>query len=188
MESLNVTFATRPCWSESNVMKRAFELREGNRLLGTLQFAKSWGSLATASLAGGEWTFKRTGYFRPRVTVRRQGQEADLAVCQPGGWGAGAAEGELQIAGGRCYGWRPANFWATKYAFVNVGGKALVTFKQGTEENKWSNLFKFQALVEIDPSANGLEELPLLVALGWYLMILHHDDDASAGAVVAAIG
>ena len=71
---------------------------------------------------------------------------------------------------------------------MNVGGKALVTFKQGTEENKWSDLFKFQALVEIDPSANGLEELPLLVALGWYLMILHHDDDASAGAVVAAIG
>ena len=111
MESLNVTFATRPSWSESNVMKRAFELREGNRLHGTLQFAKSWGSLATASLAGGEWTFKRTGYFRPRVTVRRQGQEADLAVYQPGDGAraprkascrlrvAAATDGGLQISG-----------------------------------------------------------------------------------------
>ena len=185
MESLNVTPGIRPCWSQPKVLERTFELREGDHLFGTLHFEKSWGSLAMASLAAGEWTFKRAGYFRPRVTVRRRGQEADLAIYRPKGWGL---EGELQFAGSRSYGWRSANFWATQYAFLDSAGRALVTFKPGTEDKKWSDLFKFQALVEIDPSAQGLPELPLLVALGWYLMILHHEDAASAGAVVATMG
>ena len=185
MEPLNVTPGTHPYWCQPQAMHRTFELRDGDQLHGTLHFPKALGSLAEASLAAGEWTFKRVGFFRARVTVRRRGLEADLAVYQPKGWGM---EGELQFARGRSYGWKPANFWATKYAFVDGVGKTLVTFKPGTEESKWTDLFKFQALVEIDPSANWLEELPVLVSLGWYLMILHHQDTASAGAVLVATG
>jgi hypothetical protein len=127
----------------------------------------------------------RVGYFRRRVTLRRHGQETDLAVYEPKGWGS---EGELQFAGGRIYAWKPANFWTTKFNFVDTAGKALVAFKAGAEESNWSDLFKFQALVEIDPSASRLEELPLLVSVGWYLMILHHEDASSAGAVVVTMG
>jgi len=101
------------------------------------------------------------------------------------GWGS---EGELQFAGGHIYAWKSANFWATKFNFVNRAGRTAVAFRPGAEESKWSDVFKFQALVEIDPSASHLEELPLLLALGWYLMILHHEDAASAGAVVATMG
>ena len=185
MESLQVTPDSRPHWAQPKALERAFELRDGNRLLGTLQFPKSLGSLAVASLAAGEWTFKRVGFFRARVTVRSAGQEIDLAVYQPKGWGS---EGELHFASGRSYLWKPANFWATRYAFVDGAGRPVVTFKPGSEESKLSALFKFQALVEIDPSAGQLQELPLLVSLGWYLMILHHQDAASAGAVVATMG
>jgi hypothetical protein len=185
MEPLNVTPETHACWCQPKALHRTFELRDGDRLLGTLRFLKSFGSLAEASLASGEWTFKRVGFIRPRVTVRRRGQETDLAVYQPKGWGA---EGDLGFVSGRSYGWKSTNFWATKFAFVDGVGKALVTFKPGAEESKWSDLFKYQALVEIDPSANWLEELPVLVSLGWYLMILHHEETASSGAVVVAVG
>jgi hypothetical protein len=182
MEPLDIAAGNRLSWSQPKALQRVFELREGNRLLATLSFVKPFGSLAEACMVTGEWTFKRVGYFRPRVTVRRRGQETDLAVYQPKGWGSG---GELQFAGGRIYAWKPANFWATKFIFVDGAGKTLVAFKPGSEESKWSDLFRFQALVEIDPSAGRLEELPLLVSLGWYLMILHHAD-ASGGAVAAA--
>jgi hypothetical protein len=184
MESLRVTPESRPSWFQPRTLERHFELRDGERLLGTLRFLKWGGSLAMASLAAGEWTFKRVGFFRPSVTVRRSGQEADVAVFRPKGWGSG---GELQFAGGRIYAWKPANFWATRYAFFDGGERAIVTFKPGQEESKWPDLFKFQALVEIDPSADGLEDLPLLVSLGWYLMILHHHD-SEGGAVVATMG
>ena len=185
LEPLDIAAGNRLSWSQPKALQRAFELREGDRLLGTLSFVKSFGSLAEASMATGDWTFKRVGYFRPRVTVRRRGQETDLAVYQPKGWGS---EGELQFAGGRVYAWKPANFWATRFNFVDGAGRALIAFKPGSEESKRSDLFRFQALVEIDPSASRLEELPLLVSLGWYLMILHHQDSASGGAVAAAAG
>jgi len=185
MESLNSASGIRPCWSQPSTLQRSYELRDGKRLFGTLEFAKAWGSLATASLANGEWTLKRAGFLRPRVTLRRRGQENDLAVFQPKAWGA---EGELQFEGGHIYAWKPTNFWATKFAFLDGAGRALVTFKPGAEESKWSDIFKHQALVEIDPSASVLDELPLLVALGWYLMVLHHEETASAGAVVATMG
>ena len=182
IEPLRITPGSHLSWSQPKALQRTFELRDGDRLLGTLSFATSWGSLAEASMAAGEWTFKRVGFFRPRVTVRRREQETDLAVYQPKGWGS---EGELQFAGGRIYAWKPANFWATRFNFVDATGRALVAFKPGAEESKWSDIFKFQALVEIDHSASRLEELPLLVSLGWYLMILHHQDSASGGAVAA---
>jgi hypothetical protein len=185
VEPLDIGAGNRLSWSQPKALQRTFELRDGNRLFGTLSFVKSFGSLAEASMAAGDWTLKRVGYFRPSVTVRRRGQEADLAVYEPRGWGA---EGELQFAGGRIYAWKPANFWATKFNFVDTAGRPLVAFKPGAEESKWSDLFKFQALVEIEPSANRLEELPLLVSVGWYLMILHHEDASSAGAVVATMG
>ena len=185
MEPLVITPGSRLSWSQPKARERKFELRDGNRLLGAVSFVKSFGSLAEASMAAGDWTFKRVGFLRPRVTVRRRAQEMDLAVYQPTGW---RGDGELQIAGGRIYAWKPANFWATRYDFVDTAGNALVAFKPGAEESKWSNIFKFQALVEVHASASRLEELPLLVSLGWYLMILHHEDASSAGAVVATMG
>jgi len=185
MEPLNITPDIRPQWYQPKALERTFELRDVNRLFGTLRFVKPFGSLAAASLAAGDWTFKRVGFLRPRVTVRRRDQETDLAVYEPKGWGV---EGELQFAAGRSYGWKAANFWKTKFNFVDGAGKTLVTFKPGTEDSKWSDIFKFQALVEIEPSASRLEDLPLLVALGWYLMILHHEDASSAGAVVVTMG
>jgi hypothetical protein len=45
-----------------------------------------------------------------------------------------------------------------------------------------SDLFKTQALVEIEPQVYALAELSLLVLLGWYLVILHQDDVAAASA------
>jgi len=185
VELLKIKPGSRLSWSQPKALQRTFELREGKRLLGTLSFLKSTGSLAEASMESGDWTFKRVGFLRPRVTVRCRGQETDLAVYHPNGWGS---EGDLQLAADRIYAWKPANFWATKYNFVDGAGKTIVAFKPGAEENKWSDLFKFQALVEIDPSASRLEELPLLASLGWYLMILQHEDATSAGAVVAAMG
>lgn len=185
LEPLNVTPETRPRWSQPKALGRTFELRDHDRLFGTLSFLKPLGSLAEASLAAGDWTFKRVGFFRPRVTIRRRGHQEDLAVYQPKGWGS---EGELQYAAGRSYIWKSANFWAPRFNFVDGAGKTLVAFKPGEEDSKWWDVFKFQALVEIDPSAARLEDLPLLVSLGWYLMILNYEDSGSAGAVVAAIG
>jgi hypothetical protein len=65
-------------WEQSG--KLASRLVADGQTIATLSWAKSWGSLATGESAEGEWTFKRIGFLRPRVTVRETGSDADLAV------------------------------------------------------------------------------------------------------------
>jgi len=41
---------------------------------------------------------------------------------------------------------------------------------------------KMKARLIIDPAARRMPELPVLVLLGWYLMVLTFEDSAAAGA------
>ncbi len=165
-------------WREPQTAERRFELRGGEELFATLAFKSSFGTLATAETASGRWTFKRMGFLNPRVTVRAEGAGGELAVYHPNLW----RDGLLSCADGRAYPFRPVNFWASRWAFCSPGGSPLVTFHPGPEKPTLSDLFTSQAMVEVAPSASADPHLPLLVTLGWYLMLLHRDD---AGAVAA---
>jgi hypothetical protein len=61
----------------------------------------------------------------------------------------------------------------------------LLCFKPGRGKSRWSDLFKTQAIVDVEPQGQAVADFALLVLLGWYLMILHQDD-AAAGAAAAA--
>jgi len=173
VDTLNTTITSHLSWHQPKTLQRDYELRDGDRRFGALTFVRLSGSLAEASVGEDNWTFKRVGFFRTRVTVRERGQNVDLAVYHPNGFGS---EGELELASGRSYKWVHASFWATKFQFVDRSGNVVVAFKPGSEESKWSAIFKYQAFVEINAPASQLEELPLLVSLGWYLMVLQNDD------------
>ena len=170
-------------WIQPHALKMEYELHTGDIVVATLRFRSSFGSFATATSADGSWTFKRVGFFNPRVTVRSEGSETDLAVFRPKWTGS---EGTTQLANGAAYTWKTANFWATEYAWQNSAGEPLILYKQGVEASWLADLFKTQARVEIQPSAQGLQDLALLVLLGWYLIVLKQQDDASIA--VTAVG
>jgi hypothetical protein len=170
-------------WVQPKAMSRRYELRTEDDLLATLCFESAFGSLATVETADGSWTFKRVGFFKPRVTVRESGAEVDLVVYTPRWTGS---EGTLEFAGGRTFQWRSTNFWATRYEIGDASGNRLIEYKSGSERFKLADLFKTQALVTIDPLARGLVELPLLVSLGWYLIILLQEDSAAAASAATA--
>ena len=170
-------------WVQPAALKRSFILRSGERIFGSLVFRSAFGSLADAISCKDSWTFKRVGFFSPRVTIRRAGSGIDIANYQPKWTGT---EGSLLFSGGRSYLWRVANFWATRYTFSDSQGNELVTYRSGSDEQKLSNLIKQQAQVEIALQAWQLPEVDLLVILGWYLVILQQED-ASAVAVTASI-
>lgn len=167
-------------WIQPKTMARDFTLHSGTHEYATLKFQSTFGSLAIAVTAQHTWSFKRVGFFNPRVTVRRPNEELDLALYQPSWTGT---EGTLTISSGQSFQWRATNFWATKFTFRDSSGKSLLWFKEGAEEHHISDLFKTQAIVEIEPHTWQAGELDLLVTLGWYLLILYHED---AGAVAAA--
>lgn len=179
MKSFFDAIELKPHWVQPKLSHRNFELRAGDLLFATLEFQSAWGSLATAICSDGNWSFKRVGFFNPRVTVRSAGQETDLAVYRPKWTGT---EGELAFLSGQHFHWKAANFWATQYAFVMPDGSPILTFKPGVEEGHLSDFFKYQARVEIEPGVIRIPELPVLALLGWYLMILQQDDATAASA------
>jgi len=165
-------------WAQPKAMSRAYELRSADSLVGHLRFAKSCGSLATAEVADQRWTFKRVGFLAPSVTVRSPNLEADIAVFRPH-WGSG---GTLHFADGHQTQWRSTNFWGSQWAFVGSDNHIVVRFSHH------EGFFKASAQIEFEPSSAELPEFPLLVALGWYLIILAADDAAATVASSAVIG
>ncbi len=178
MQPLSAAVGMPLYWVQPEAFGRAFDLRSGDTLFGRLRFRSAFGTLATAELADGSWTLKRVGFLNPRVTVRQAGADADLAVFQPAFWGGG----QLALALGARYEWKSIGFWRQEWGFVDSQGEWLVTLRHGSEKGGLANLFKTQAVVEVHPFGPLLTELPMLVALAWYLMILQDDDAAAASS------
>jgi hypothetical protein len=160
-------------WVQPAAGRREHELRAGDDVVATLRFQR--GSLADAEAEGHHWTFKRQGFWQPRVTVRVAGSEADLAVFRPH-WAGG---GTLELADGRTVNLHAANFWQSEWVWQEKD-QPLILFKGR------HGLIKAKGAVEIQPGAAGRPDVALLVLLGWYLILLHADDTASSGALVAA--
>ena len=156
--------------------KREHELRAGDDVVATLRFQR--GSLADAEAEANHWTFKRQGFWHPRVTVRAAGSDADIAVFHPR-WVGG---GTLEFADGRALRLSSANFWQSEWVWQEKE-QPLIRFKGR------HGLIKAKGAVEIQPEAVRIPDLPLLVLLGWYLILLYAEDAASAtgASSVAAV-
>lgn len=161
-------------WSQSSALRMEYELRSGEALVGTLKFRSAWGTLATAESGDGCWTFKRIGFWQRKVSVRVCGSDVDLAVFTNDTWTNG---GTLEFHGREYQ--ATTNWWQTKLLFQIEEDKPLVRFHYG-------GVFRRSADVEITPAAREIEDVPILVMLGWYLAIML-DMDSSAGAVVATM-
>ena len=164
-------------WSQPAAMKLVFALRAGTEedQVGSLAFRSLFGTQATAESGDEAWTFKRVGFFHPRVTVRRLGTDDDVATFHNNTWSGG---GSLVIPGGPTFR-ASTNFWQTKYEIATPEGDPLVRLHYG-------GVFRLHADVEILPAARTLPELPLIVLLSWYLAVmLYRDAQAVTTAVVA---
>jgi hypothetical protein len=160
-------------WIPPQAFKREYELRAGDEALATLRWKTSFGSIAFAESSDGTYSFKRCGFLRPRVTVRKPGSDENIAILSVG-WGG---EGTLDLTAGRRYQWRNINFWHSDWAFLDEAGELVVQFKPEPA------FFQQAAAVRIEASALSNPDLPLLVTLGWYLMVLISDDTAAPFAV-----
>lgn len=159
-------------WEQPSALKMDYELRtEGGEPAATLRFRSSFGSFATAEGADVCWTFKRIGFFRTRVTIRACGSDNDIASFKNNTWSNG---GTLELADGRMF-QATTNSWQTKFGFETESGEKLIEFEQ-------SGLLRLSVTVEIHPSAATMAELPLMVTLGCYLIVMMNTDTATIAA------
>lgn len=178
MKNLRESLPEGLVWMQPQALVRAYELKAGEEVVGNLQWIKSTGSLADAVAADGHWTFKRIGFFSPRISVRVHGQDTDSAVFQPQ-WTGG---GMLEFPSGPRLAWGSSGFWPSRWLFRNASGEPLVEYEP------CDSLLKRAAAVKGTPAGLAMAELSLLVLLGWYLMLLEADDGGAVAASVACIG
>ncbi len=157
-------------WSQPRMMKQEYELHDRENLVATLRFRSAFGTLATGESMDGSWTFKRVGFWKTRVSIRKTGSDIDIASFVNNTWSNG---GTLEFPDGRRF---PAdsNFWMTRYAFNKEQETPLVTFE------KISGILHLSSNVIVHDDARRLPELPVMVMLGWYLTIMMYNDTAAA--------
>ena len=163
-------------WAAPSGLRRAFILHQEDRVFATLEWRSSLGTLAVATTACGAWSFKRVGFFSPRVTVRRAGAVEDEAMFRPTGWCG--SSGELRFAD-RVLFYQREGFWSSTWKFCDAAGATLVRI------GDVSGVFRWRAAVTL--SNKDDPRSPLLACLLWYLAVLAHDEESTA-AVVAAVG
>ena len=161
-------------WVQPAVLKKQHELRAGNDVVATLTFQR--GSLADAESADGHWTFKREGFWNPRVTARVAGSDTDIAVFRPRWMGGGT----LEFPDGHAQHLSSANFWQSEWVWKETQ-EPLIRFKgrQG--------FMKAKGQVEVAPEAAGRPDLAFLILLGWYLILLHAEDAAASTAAATVV-
>jgi hypothetical protein len=157
-------------WTQPGAFSRHYELRSGDAVLATLDFVKAFGSLARAETADKAWTFKRSGFFSPRVTARIEDQEMDIATYVPNWSGT---KGEFTLPGGRRFLLKSTNFWGSEWTVSQEPGEVLLRFHAG-------GVLHHGAKVDVEPAGRSLADLALLLTLAWYVLTLHQQDHAMA--------
>ena len=160
-------------WLKPSKGDRTWKLIADGETLATLRREKRFGTLWTADAGGKRWTLKRVGFFRVRVTVRPEGFEIDEAEFHPR-WSGG---GELTMSDGKRFAWAPRSFWRQEWTFSD-GEIEVLRYRCGFTMSKGRVSFASQAARR--------RELPLLVALGWYLILLMAEDSGAGAAAAGA--
>ena len=160
-------------WIQPSAFKQQFELRANDELAGTLIFRSAFGTFATGESASGCWTFKRVGFCQTRATVRLCGSPTDLAIFKNNTWSGG---GTLEFPDGRQL-LVETSFWRASMQFKTQSGEPLVRFNTG-------GMIHLSATIVIEKRAEGLEELPWILMLGWYLIVMMNSDAAASAAII----
>ena len=178
MESLSNYAGRELIWAPARTAKRTYELRVDDHILATLSQPSAWRQNRVAVSADGRWSFARVGFFRQRLVIADADTGAEVASMSSQDW---KRQGTLTMPDGRRYEWRNGSFWGSKWAWLDESGQPVMHFKQ-------FGSFRLQCAVVIEPQAASDPRLTFLAALGWYLMLLAHQDSvvAATAATTAA--
>lgn len=165
---MSTTGPSSRIWKQEDSWGKHFTLTTLGGSIASLQLASGFGTRAEAVHGNHHWSFKRTGFWRPKVTVRIAGREEDIALFTPQWMYAG----HLVVQQQRHYAWKHIHLFSFGYQWETFDGTPLVSFPNETFT------FSLTSRVEMTDAGSRSPDLPLLETLGWYLMILMARDGA----------
>jgi len=156
-------------WHRVKGVKHAIELHAGDQVFGTLRFD---GAEAVAEVDGQRWAFTR---HRKQIIIR----DADGTVAGTF-TGAKRGQGQLELADGPRFWWRPTHRGQAERGFYDTDGARVVRFWKATR------LLSAEDRGAADPGRSALPQFPLLVVLGRVIGIGQDEASAAIAGVIAA--
>jgi len=154
-------------WSRPEPNRRRYELLDGESKLAELAWADD-DTTAAASSEGQRWTFTRTGFQSPILTIRNDAEASDLARFEPHTGGGGVLLlDSLEVE------WKP-NLWRGQWSWKTLGGSDLLVFKRNFSSGNREGEMRVQK------EALGFSQTLLLALFGWYMVILVAEESAIA--------
>lgn len=161
-----------------------YELVVDNDLFAVMNCESPYDLCATAMTIDDTWYLRCIRLLDSRYTVQTGQEREEIAFFTP----VKSAVGVLQYINGKAFTLRTPGYNANlrdyqrTWSWQDENGMELVTFIP--RANNWYNDYRREARVIITPAARALAELPLLTVLGWYIILLHHDDEEAVLAQV----
>lgn len=175
MKAIINTTASSLEWRDLEVGNHLYELWAGEDLLATLAFGSPSRTLATVETVEGSWVFQQAGFLLPSIRVRELDSDLDLAVFHHGFLG----HGHLRFTNGVTFHWRHEGSGSATWSFRGDGGEVLITLQLEPATETGSGPHRIQAEVKVTPAGHFSPRVPLLAALGWYLILLQQQEQAA---------
>ena len=150
-------------WRRPGAFSRQLVLEAGSERLALVRWPKWFSFDAEATCADGRWIIgrRRAASLLGEHVVRDADSGAEVASFKRGWSGKGVVRFSSAL---ECH-WERVGFWRPRYRWMSAEGRPLVTFR---------TLLGFGRSYEmtVEPAARALEELPVLVVLGVYVMAM----------------
>ena len=161
-------------WVRPRWYRREYELRAGEAVIGTLRWESGWRSSAVAAMGGmggARWRFARQGFWRARVSATDEASGMAAASFEFG-WNGG---GTMFLPDGQTYLLRRTGFWRLTWEWRRGDDTSVMRFRRVS----WTGR---EVRVELADAALADANAALLMAFGWYLILLAQAAAASAAA------
>jgi hypothetical protein len=154
-------------WLRTSKSPVAFELSAGDRPVGRLVWARAAGSLASWTTTDATTSLKRVGFFHPRVTARIGNDPRDVAHVS-----VHLNYHRIELAGGLRYRFHRAGLLVPAWQVTSEGGTEFLHVEPVREGRELAG-----GAVVASAVAAKRSELPLLLGLSWYVIVLSWFED-----------
>jgi hypothetical protein len=156
-------------WTQSQPFSTRYHLQDAQGLLARLvvQFHRN-SFIGQADAAGEAWTFQYTRFVKPYASIRRM-ESHSLAGTFESSW---MGEGIFHNTNGRDYLWHNSDPWTKIWKFMGEDENGVAKDNRLATFVWKPGLLKKSAQVLLARGALECEELPILMSLGMFLMLI----------------
>ena len=152
---------------ESNSKATEYYLSFENDKLAKLSWANKAGTLATGKMKYGEWSFKRTGFFRPYITIRRSNEKQNIGVVKFNF----TNNSVLKFSTGETFYWRNLNAWRGEWGFLDNDKNLVLRVVPNFNKKGADGFVYIESLEEVNETA------AILLLVSWYIVISYFTEE-----------